>query len=446
MTALRRRRPWQRDHQGRAHGGPGDDRLDAGAGQNDRDDQLIAGGDGNDVLLDDGGNGRFDGGAGNDTIYGFGGEDDINAGDGDDVVFTGAGQDKVDCGPGNDIAYASSRGEADGFRNCEVIVLPTPAARVRQVVEPPVPYVSGAPIPDGFTVARVFGTVFVMANVYVPALPAAPNSEVLAVGPSAGIVVAAPAGSVLPASSVAPTGSIPPAGTFSGPTRPTLPTVGTVKLDGLPGLPGTAGTGPVTAVKVGGVLQVAGVDPIDNHKMSDNRTLIRAGWSNAALVAAGKAGADILDKVQAQESRIICSFAKGCRGNTAKDERIIGTAGADKMSGGGGSDWLEGAGGSDRLSGGAGDDQLFGRFGNDVMDGGPGDDQLEGGRGDDTLKGGAGNDDLNGGFGKDKLFGGAGDDRINAVGGGADVIDCGPGHDAVAKDKKDRTRNCEVVL
>jgi len=44
------------------------------------------------------------------------------------------------------------------------------------------------------------------------------------------------------------------------------------------------------------------------------------------------------------------------------------------------------------------------------------------------------------------LVGGAGNDTIRAVGGGRDVIDCGPGVDRVEKDSTDTTRNCEIVL
>jgi hypothetical protein len=32
------------------------------------------------------------------------------------------------------------------------------------------------------------------------------------------------------------------------------------------------------------------------------------------------------------------------------------------------------------------------------------------------------------------------------VGGGRDVIDCGPGRDRIEKDSRDRARHCEVVL
>jgi hypothetical protein len=52
---------------------------------------------------------------------------------------------------------------------------------------------------------------------------------------------------------------------------------------------------------------------------------------------------------------------------------------------------------------------------------------------------------LNGGFVADHVFGGPGNDRIDAIGGDADVIDCGAGFDRVQKDRRDRVRRCEVV-
>jgi Ca2+-binding RTX toxin-like protein len=187
-------------------------------------------------------------------------------------------------------------------------------------------------------------------------------------------------------------------------------------------------------------------DPTDVEDSQPLRIATTKDWTNAAVTAAGQAGINVMEAVKAQEARVICSFAKHCKGNTAKDERIIGTGGGDRIHGGGGSDFLEGAGGNDQLFGGAGPDQLFGRIGADRLDGGAGDDELEGGRGNDTLRGGPGADELNGGFGVDHIYGGAGDDDVKSVGGGSDVVDCGPGRDRIMKDKKDHVRNCEVVL
>jgi len=195
-----------------------------------------------------------------------------------------------------------------------------------------------------------------------------------------------------------------------------------------------------------GAVKSGGGDPTDVVDSEPLRIATTKDWTNAAVTAAGRAGVNVMEAVKAQEARVICSFAKHCKGNTAKDERIIGTGKGDRIRGGGGSDFLEGAGGNDRLFGGAGPDQLFGRIGADKLDGGPGDDEIEGGRGNDTLKGGPGADELNGGFGVDRIFGGAGDDYVKSVGGGSDVVDCGPGRDRIMKDKKDHVRNCEVVL
>ena len=127
-------------------------------------------------------------------------------------------------------------------------------------------------------------------------------------------------------------------------------------------------------------------------------------------------------------------------------ERIVGTNGDDHINGRGGDDYLEGAGGNDDLDGGRGRDSLFGRTGDDHLDGGLGGDEIEGGRGDDTIIGGDGSDEINGGLGRDKIVAGPGNDTIRAVGGGTDVIDCGPGRDRVEKDSRDRMRNCEIVL
>jgi hypothetical protein len=69
-------------------GGPGADRLAAGAGND-----VVTGNDGNDVLA---------AGNGNDNVIGGEGNDQIDAGAGDDEVQAGGGLDTVDAGPGND--------------------------------------------------------------------------------------------------------------------------------------------------------------------------------------------------------------------------------------------------------------------------------------------------------------------------------------------------------
>lgn len=75
------------------------------------------------------------------------------------------------------------------------------------------------------------------------------------------------------------------------------------------------------------------------------------------------------------------------------------------------------------------DNVLSGLGGNDMLYGNDGNDTLLGGDGDDTLFGGNGNDRLEGGAGADKLYGGTGNDYIVAASG--DVIDGGDGVDTV---------------
>lgn len=154
-------------------------------------------------------------------------------------------------------------------------------------------------------------------------------------------------------------------------------------------------------------------------------------------------------------------------GGSASDA-VHGTGGAETILGGGGSDQLYGYGGADRIEGGAGidyviggdgNDQLYGGAGSDVINDEAGDDFIDGGSegdiiwtgtGNDTVKGGDGNDfigeaidgedkqlhnprtqahdSLDGGRGHDRIFAGTGDDLVD---GGADndMIVGGLGYD-----------------
>ncbi len=98
-----------------------------------------------------------------------------------------------------------------------------------------------------------------------------------------------------------------------------------------------------------------------------------------------------------------------------------------------GKDTLYGRGGNDQLVGGGNDDQLFGGSGNDVLVGdsvdadgkrtGSGDDRLYGDSGDDFLYGAGGSDWLHGGSGNDFLDGGDDDDTyVYIPGDGVDTL------------------------
>lgn len=86
---------------------------------------------------------------------------------------------------------------------------------------------------------------------------------------------------------------------------------------------------------------------------------------------------------------------------------------------------LYGGAAADLLTGAAGDDTLLGHGGGDTIAGMSGNDMLIGGEGNDTLLGGAGDDMLVGGAGSDFLVGGAGDDvyMLDAASGGDTLID-----------------------
>lgn len=98
-------------------------------------------------------------------------------------------------------------------------------------------------------------------------------------------------------------------------------------------------------------------------------------------------------------------FAQGWSGvifvGTDKNDKILGTQGADLILALPGNDIVRGFSGSDVICGGAGVDKLHGMNGNDI---------LIGEAGVDTIFGGNGNDIMTGGAGPDKFIGGGGTD------------------------------------
>lgn len=118
----------------------------------------------------------------------------------------------------------------------------------------------------------------------------------------------------------------------------------------------------------------------------------------------------------------------------ASDDLLSGLEGNDQLYGKAGNDTLLGGEGQDTLDGGTGNDVLFGDTGNDVLRGGDGDDYLDGGEGNDNLAGGSGDDTLIGGAGNDYLSGGAGRDTLQG-GDGDDMLFGGAGDDFLAGGK-----------
>ena len=109
---------------------------------------------------------------------------------------------------------------------------------------------------------------------------------------------------------------------------------------------------------------------------------------------------------------------------------VLGTADADVVVGGSGDDVLSGLGGDDLIIGNDGADTIKGGGGDDLIKSGAGDDVVFGNSGDDDVFGGAGRDLLLGDDGNDRIFGDAGDDTLEG-GAGKDVVYAGTGDDHI---------------
>ncbi|MCC6640239.1 MAG: right-handed parallel beta-helix repeat-containing protein, partial [Deltaproteobacteria bacterium] len=133
------------------------------------------------------------------------------------------------------------------------------------------------------------------------------------------------------------------------------------------------------------------------------------------LIFAGAGNDDVLGGTG--EDRIFgASGADTLRGQEGDDlvlgeedaDRLFGDAGFDVLRGGASDDELTGGADADRLQGEEGRDAIYGATGDDWLVGDDGDDFLSGGPNDDYADGGAGNDDVFGGAGNDWLFAGTG--------------------------------------
>lgn len=99
------------------------------------------------------------------------------------------------------------------------------------------------------------------------------------------------------------------------------------------------------------------------------------------------------------------------------DTRLWGMGGNDLIYGSDEGGRIGGGGGHDTIYGGPGNDTIYGGqiAGDDFIDGGAGDDEIWGMEGDDTLIGGPGNDFLGGYLGDDRFHGGPGDDTVRGA-------------------------------
>ena len=137
----------------------------------------------------------------------------------------------------------------------------------------------------------------------------------------------------------------------------------------------------------------------------------------------GTAGDDVLD----------------AGGLTAGPVTLLGLAGNDTLVGGSGNDLLTDGDGANVIYGGDGNDQVSTLpsgvpvVAGNWIDAGAGDDRVTAGAGNDTIWGGAGNDDLDAGVGADLADGGAGVDAVLGAS-GPDTLAGGAGNDLLFGD------------
>jgi Ca2+-binding RTX toxin-like protein len=107
---------------------------------------------------------------------------------------------------------------------------------------------------------------------------------------------------------------------------------------------------------------------------------------------------------------------------SAFGDNFTGSQGDDVIIGNDGDDTLSGGPGEDNIGGGIGDDSVAGGNQLDLLFGGEGNDTINGGEGQDTLTGGLGNDSLIGGVGDDTFVDPTGDIIVELANQGTDTV------------------------
>ena len=337
-------------------------------------DDLITGGNDDDVIVGDAGRDTLRGGDGNDSMWGGGGDDVLEGGagidklfgdGGNDLIDGGAGDDQMSGGTGNDTYIVDSAGDTivekagEGIDTVQASVSYTLSANVENLV------LTGSGNIDG---TGNDGDNVITGNGGNNVLRGGGGNDTLLGG----------AGS----------------DTLYG-------DAGNDTLDG--------GTGADT---------MAGGSGDDLYYVDS--------LSDVVVEQAGEGVDTMVASVNVTLAANVENLILTGSGNT----NGTGNALDNLMSGTSGTNVLRGGAGGDTISGGAGNDQLYGEDGNDRIDGGDGADLLNGGAGTDTIVGGTGNDGVYGGGGNDTILGQDGNDRIYGDGGN-DVIWGGGGSDVM---------------
>ncbi len=341
-------------------------------------DDVIDGGDGDDMIFGEGGS---------DTITGGEGADDISGGGDDDTITVGSG-DSAEGNGGDDVFFVDTDG-TDGPGSITIVGGETDEGGADTTND----NYPGAPLPIG-DVLDLRG-VDLIDITFDPADPEAGTfSYRNADGETVNVTFSEIENVILPD----PRG---PDGVVDGEEFGETMVLGYDDAN-----PPTFQGGDKITTEGDTILGNGGDDIIDGDAGND---LIDGGTGNDIID--GSEGDDIL---------------KGGEG----DDILRGGVGNDQLDGGDGNDRLEAGPGNDQLDGGAGNDTLIGGDGTDILRGGEGNDVLQGNGDGDRLEGGTGNDDLSGGDGDDQLFGEDGTDTLTG-GKGNDIVDGGGDDDTI---------------
>jgi Ca2+-binding RTX toxin-like protein len=291
-----------------AQGGAGRDVLAGGDG-----DDLLRGGPGDDLLLGGDGDDELDGGPGNDRLFGGDGDDVLSGGPGANVLSGDAGDNLLISFSPRDRLSGGSEGAED---------------TAEDLFEPTTEFEAGAAAPP-----LIFHLPPSLFSIQLS------GSELILRGTvriENGLLVA----------------------TLNGQTKSFNPAaVAKVTFYGYGGDDSFANDTAVPAVAYGG-------DGNDVLKGGGGRDYLYGGAGNDSVQGMG--GNDV---VSGQEGNDTVDGGLG-------HDWVYGGDGSDKLYGGTGDDRLYGGAGNDYLSGGTGDDWLFGGLGFDLLLGGPGTNQL----------------------------------------------------------------------
>ena len=290
-------------------------------------EDVLDGGEGNDELMGLASHDLLQGGAGEDHLVGLAGDDDLKGGDGPDALGGGAGSDVLDGGQGNDELGTFMRGRVGDelqFSSSD----------------------EGNDVMDG-----------------------GPGEDLLTGGPGAKALDRGVLGDPIAPSAVSNGADTLKGGdgrdelSYVNRSASVSATLDDVANDGLPGEGDNVGR------------------DIETITGGDGDDTLVAGAT--AVTFNGGSGGDTLRGGAAVDE------LNGGASDALPDD-LQGMGGADVINGQTGVDRLDGGDEPDQLDGGPGPDTIVGGAGNDAQAGGPGDDALIDGLGDDTLTGGEG--------------------------------------------------------